>query len=164
MKKLLVLGSLLLVVSLSHSMDNETKAKRAYVVYSHGFGEGEDYNDRNSFIHLGDSISMPVYPDAPGQLNRAVFYTKPAVHTLVNDLHEKAQKEDCESIRLVGRSCGAGTAINSLAKLAHYDENKDYFEGSDIRSKDDADKIMQKINNGAFIATAPFLHVRKANA
>jgi hypothetical protein len=64
---------------------------------------------------------------------------------------------------LVGRSCGAGIAINCLAKLAHYNENKEYFEGTAIRSKNDADMILQKINDGAFVLTAPFLHVRKAN-
>ncbi|HEX4068613.1 MAG TPA: hypothetical protein VHX42_00805 [Candidatus Babeliales bacterium] len=139
-------------------------SKKTYIVYSHGFGEGEKHNSKERYTRLGDVSSMPIYPDAPGQLSKAVFYTKPAVHTLVNDLHEKAQKDDCESIRLVGYSCGAGTALNSLAKLAHYDENKEYFKDTTIRSRNDADMIMQKINNGAFVATAPFLHIRKAKS
>lgn len=161
-KKILFFLSLS-VFSFVQSMERKGDLKRDYVVYSHGFGEGSWYNDKNSFAFLGDESYMPVYPDAPGQLQKAVFYTKPAVHTLANDLHEIAQKEDCESIRLVGRSCGAGTALNCLAKLANYDKNSEYFNGSGISSKGDADKIMQKINKGAFVATAPFLHVRKAN-
>lgn len=165
-KQMLLLSSLLIFgfVQSRQDYDRDHNLKKTYMVYSHGFGEDGERNSKKRYTHLGDNSSMPIYPDAPGQLNKAVFYTKPAVHMLVNHLYEIAQKEDCGSIRLVGYSCGAGTAINCLAKLAHYDENKEYFKGTRIHSKDDADKIMQKINDGAFVATAPFLHVCKANA
>ena len=173
MTKQMLLFSSLFIFSAVWSMENPLEdqkdkdsnknARRTYMVYSHGFGEGEDSHQAGSFISLGQEWSMPLYPDAPGQIPKAVFYTKPAVHTLVNHLHAIATKDDCESIRLVGLSTGAGTAINCLSKLANYDKNKEYFEGSLIHSKEDADTIMQKINNGAFVATAPFLHIRKAN-
>jgi len=172
MVKRLLLLSLLSVSSLSYSMEERQTEENAstkmpneintYVVYSHGFGESGE--GKWQFKFLGDKISAPVYPDAPGNLGKAVFYTKPAVHTLANHLYDIAHKEDCKKIVLVGRSCGAGTALNCLAKLANYEKNREYFNGSQIASSEDAQKIIAKINNGALIKTAPFLSLRKANA
>lgn len=116
-----------------------------------------------SYSHLGDSLSVCNYPDALGKLNKAVFYTKPAVHTLANHLYDTVQSGN-ESIVLVGRSCGAGTALNCLEKLANYNDNSAYFNGSKINSQEHAQKIIAAINNGAFVATAPFLSLKKANA
>lgn len=76
-------------------------------------------------------------------------------------MHDKVS-EGHDSIVLVGRSCGGGTAINCLAQLTHYDPA--YFQGTKVTSKEDADKIVAAINSGAFVQTAPFLGLRKANA
>jgi len=131
------------------SMNNEN-TKRRVTVYSHGFGE------------YGSSIG-PTYPDAPGVISKAVFYTKPAVHTLANYLKKKID-EGYLAIHLEARSCGAGTAINCLAKLAHYNQDPRYFDGTAIKSKADADAIVNAINNGSLHLTVPFLGVKKAIA
>jgi|SRR5581483_5598399 len=145
----------LMIYSFTYSLDS----KRA-VVYSHGFGEGI-YNDSESFAFLGESVTAPIYPDAPGNLSVAVFYTRPAVIKLADCLYDKVITEGNSSIVLVGRSCGAGTAINCLEKLVNYDA--EYFKDSKITTAEQAHKIVDAINNGAFIATVPLLHLKKVN-
>ena len=136
------------------------KDKRC-VVYSHGFGE--DGDGKSDFIKcFGSGISAPIYPDAPGAIKKAVFYTKPSIHVLADHLYDKVITGDNESVVLIGRSCGAGTVINCLEKLINYDA--DYFENSKIKSQDDASQIVAAVNKGALINVVPFLSVRKANA
>lgn len=61
----LMIGSITL-----HSMEYmDYFDKNIVKVYSHGFGEP-------------GGVNGPTYPDAPGQINKAVFYTKSAVHAL----------------------------------------------------------------------------------
>jgi hypothetical protein len=116
-------------------------------VYSHGFGETGGANG-------------PTYPDAPGRMDKAVFYTRPSVICLTNYLHHKVNKKGYNKIYLLASSCGAGIAINCLYKLIHY--NDDYFQGTSIQSKQDAQKIIDAINNGAIDITVPFLSIKKA--
>ena len=96
----------------SFSMDTKKEKKRVKVS-SHGFGED-------------GSGKGPRYPDAPGQLLKACFYTKPAVHTLADYLKDKVD-EGYDAVDLEARSCGAGTAVNCLDKLIHYEKNPNYF-------------------------------------
>jgi hypothetical protein len=162
-KKIIMLSSLV-VFSPLYTMNQEIIPIKKYVVYSHGYcerGNGKDY-----YAFLGDECSAPTYPDAPlqkgqrPQLNQAVFYTKPSVFVLAEHLKDIAYKKDCKGIILVGNSCGAGTADNCLAALVSYEKDKNYFEGSTI-SGEDAETIMAKINNGAYISTAPLMSLRK---
>lgn len=115
------------------------------------------------FAYLGDSLSMFSYPDAPGQIKKAVFYTQPAVIKLAEHLHGQVEAGNA-SIILVGRSCGAGTALNCLEKLVNYQDNVAYFQNSKVDSQEKAQAIIAAINNGALIETAPFLSLKKANA
>jgi hypothetical protein len=136
----------------------------AISVYSHGFGEmGEGRVDFKIFDAKNKKNDFfVIYPDAPGKLGEAVFYTQPAVHVLANFLHEQVINNKKTSVVIVGRSCGAGTVFNCLAHLFDYDQ--DYFKGSKISSKEDANKILQAVNNGALITVVPFLGLHKANA
>lgn len=136
----------------------DTKVNKRHLVYSHGFGELG--NSVRSWVAIGDSHSAPTYPDAPGKMTRASLYTKEAVLTLSNHLHDKVIGQGFESIILVGFSCGAGTMFNCLEKLINYDA--DYFKDTNITATD-ADKIIAAINNGAVISTAPLLALRKGN-
>ncbi len=147
------------IYSFTYSIPRHNGNKRM-VVYSHGFGEGF-YNDSQSFAFLGDSVAAPIYPDAPGNLSVAVFYTRPAVIKLADSLYDAVIIDNNTSIVLVGRSCGAGTAINCLEKLINYDPK--YFEGSKITTAKQAHEIVNAVNNGAFIATVPLLHLKKVN-
>ncbi len=135
---------------------NEKPTKKLHVVYSHGFGE--DGRIRQWVRTLGDSHSAVVYPDSPGRWDVAVLYTKPAVHELANHLYERVE-EGHDAIALVGYSCGAGTGLNGLAALLNYDP--DYFKGTKITSKAEADKIIAAINNGALVDTGTFLSLDK---
>jgi len=127
----------------------ESSDKKRVLVYSHGFGEpnGKGYG--------------PTYPDAPAKFGEAVFYTKPAVHTLADYLKDKVDARH-NAIDIEGRSCGAGIAINTLYHLIHYDET--YFEGSSIASQEDAQKVVAAIQNGSLDFTVPFLSLKKAKA
>lgn len=129
---------------------DEKQRKKRVSVYSHGFGE---YGPSNG----------PTYPDAPGQVFKACFYTKPAVHELANYLKDKLD-EGNDTIDLEGRSCGAGTVINCLDKLINYDQNPDYFATTKIISKSCADEIIAAINRGSIDLTVPFLSLKKAKA
>lgn len=132
-----------------YSMEKQiiTKKEKIVYVYSHGFGE------------TGGSHG-PTYPDAPGRIDQAVFYTRPSVICLAEYLNFKVNAEGYERIHLSGRSCGAGTAIVCLLKLKKY--NPAYFQGTSIQSKQDAQKIIDAINNGALELTVPFLSIKKA--
>ena len=127
-----------------HPME-EQATRKMVKVYSHGFGE------------IG-SANGPTYPDAPGRLDKAVFYTKPAVHVLANYLKKKID-EGYDAIYLRGRSCGAGIAINCLEKLINYDAI--YFKDTAITSQQDAQKIINAINSGALELTVPLLSIKK---
>ncbi len=146
-----------------YATEKELPKKRQYdcVIYSHGFGEDQSNNDSGSFVSLAKQLLVPNYPDAPGQIKKAVFYTKPAVHILANALYDRVVLKSDKSIVLVGRSCGAGIAINCLEKLINYDAA--YFSESNVKSQEEASQIIEAINNGMFIATAPFTHLKKAN-
>jgi hypothetical protein len=174
MKKLsFMLCGIIALSGFVHTVSGSFDPSDRVVIYSHGFGEGEGRNNADSFKFLAerakistckiDFVSVPVYPDAPAQIDKAVFYTQPAVITLANHLSLYV-KSGAKSIVLVGRSCGAGTAINCLAKLSDFENNKEYFKGSSITNKKIAEDILAAINNGAFVATVPFLGVHKAKA
>ena len=126
--------------------------------YSGGFGEPVQIVER------GPSYSGA--PAAHGQapnLTETSFYTRNDVIILANWLQKNCIEQGYNAIYLQARSCGAGTAINCLYKLIHYDEDPQYFEGSEIKSLKDAQAIIQAINNGALEFTVPFLDLRKAN-
>ncbi len=118
---------------------------RGYL-YAHGFGE--------------DGDSRVTFPDAPGKLFQACFYTKPAVHTLAKALKKMAVDEGKTAIDIKARSCGGGTLINCLDKFFHYDDDPNYFDGADITAED-AQAIVTAINKGSLEITVPFLSLRK---
>lgn len=78
---------------------------------------------------------------------------------LAEDL--KKCKDEFAIIHLVGRSCGAGTAINCLVQLINY--NDVYWQESNITHQDASD-IIAAINRGSIFVTVPFLHLEKARA
>jgi len=88
----------------------------------------------------------------------------PAVHVLANELYNRVIKDNKERIILVGRCVGAGIALNCLKSLVTFDENKDYFAGSLVKSREDAQAIIAAINKGAFIASVPLLSLERYNA
>ena len=132
----------------------------AVTIYSHGFGENSKRN-MASYFSMTNKVSVPEYPDAPGVISRACFYTQPAVLVLAKDLKKYAVSEKYKRIHLVGRSCGGGTAMTCLAKLLTYDPS--YFQGTDI-SETDATAIIAAINRGSLSLTAPLLHLTDAKA
>ncbi len=138
-------------------------SSQPHVVYSHGFGENGSEVSMYAPYFKGTSSAVR-YPDAPGLIERAVFYTQPAVIALANHLFDQVITNKQEKVVLIGRSTGAGTAENLLALLINYDQNKSYFAGSKIRSQADADKIINAINKGGFVSTAPLLSLRKTKA
>jgi hypothetical protein len=79
------------------------------------------------------------------------------VHALANYL--KGARDNERGIYLKGRSCGAGIAINCLYQLFYYDPV--YFEGTAIKSKEDAEKIVNAVNRGALELTVPLLSLKK---
>jgi len=130
-------------------------------------GDGNEIfinSSAQKFAWLGDSLSVPAYPDAPGNWNKAVLFTKPAVHVLVNELYNRVIVDKKERIVLAGRCVGAGIALNCLKSLVTFNENKDYFEGSLVKSSEDAQSIIAAINKGAFIASVPLLSLERYNA
>jgi len=132
------------------SLVDKKKYHKPHIVYSHGIG---DKSSGLSYHVFGtNDLSVPEYP-------WTCFYTKRAVHILANRLYEKVIEQKKQSILLEGFSCGAGTAINCLNKLIHYDES--YFEGSIIRSKKDANTIIRAINNGGLVISDPLLSLYK---
>jgi hypothetical protein len=91
------------------AMENELMHK-SMTVYAHGFDESSTSNMAHD-LHMGSHFnkpSVPEFPDAPGRIDRACFYTKPAVHVLAQDLKKCVVAEGYEEIHLVGRSCGGG--------------------------------------------------------
>jgi len=162
---IILVMSLNIIASQEHINKKMFEENDRVVVYSHGFGEDSLNNGSEIFSHFSnrlDGIYVPKYPDANAALSKAVFYTQPAVMILASKLADLVT-QGATKIVLVGKSCGAGTAINCLAKLSQYDQNKEYFNGSSITSKVIADNIITAINNGAFIQTVPFLGIHKAN-
>jgi len=163
MKKIIIFISLLPFLSLYPSNAfNDVQS----LVYSHGYGER---GPRSYFAALFANrysfdweFSGPTYPDAPGRLDKAVFYTKPAVIALVNHLHAIIQGGK-NAIHLIGFSCGGGTVINALAKLTDYENNKNYFKDSGI-TLEDAQAIIAAINNGSLALSAPLLDVKRSNS
>jgi len=115
------------------------------------------------FAHLGQSLSVPSYPDEPKQLGRAVLYTQPAVTALAEHLHQRVL-EGKKRIVVVGPCVGAGIALNCFKKLAKFNENVDYFSSTSIKSKDEAQAILDAVNNGGFVGIVPLLSVKKHNA
>ena len=135
--------------------------KNYHVVYNHGFGQSAESAERSAEYYsslLGNSYSAPVYPDAPGNLSKGVFYTKPAVHTLANHLLNKVN-EGKDAIILVDFSMGGRISTNCLVPLINQDLS--YFEGSSIKTKEDVDRIIAAINNGARIQSAPCYSLRQ---
>jgi hypothetical protein len=127
--------------------------------YSPGFGE--PVQD----IQNGPSYSgAPEIHRTPPDLTKTSFYTQTDVLILATWLKEQCIDQQYNAIYLTARSCGAGTAINCLYKLLYYDNYPNYFQGSAIKSKEDADAIITAINNGALEFTVPFLGLGKANA
>jgi hypothetical protein len=118
------------------------------------------------FAPLGQSLSVPTYPDESLHLSesvsKAVFYTKPAVISLAEHLHECINVEGKKRVIVVGPCLGASIATNCFKKLAQFD--KDYFSGTSIESVDQAQSIINAVNNGGFVAIVPLLDVKKHNA
>ncbi len=138
---ILLFFSLITLSSLNHA--------HRVPVYSHGWPESGPGEHRNG----------PTYPDSHGQFWKACFYTQPAVHALANFL-KKEIDNGADAIDLMGRSCGAGIALNLLAKLVDYEKDPDYFNGTEIKSKEDAQKVFNAINNGSLHLTVPFLDLK----
>ncbi|HTM06714.1 MAG TPA: hypothetical protein VL201_05765 [Patescibacteria group bacterium] len=138
--------------------DEPLQAKTWKTCYSHGFGEP------SQIVERGPSYSgAPVADGQAPDLTNTSFYTRNDVIILANWLQTNCIKQGYNAIYLQARSCGAGTAINCLYKLIHYDQDPKYFENSEIKSPKDAQEIIQAINNGALEFTVPFLDLRKAN-
>jgi len=120
------------------------------------------------FDFLGDSLSMPSYPDASldvkESLSKAVLYTKPAEIILLNHLYDRVITEKRPRIALVGPCIGASIAINCLKKLVTFDDNKNYFNDTKITTADEAQAIIKAINDGCFIAISPLMRLEHHNA
>ena len=132
----------------------EQQQNVALRVYSHGFGETLE----NFFGVWG-----PTYPDAPAKIDRAVFYTKPAVNVLAEYLYDIVSA-GWERIYLHGLSMGAGTGINFLYALVNYKNNPTYFNETGIKNQDDVSRIITSIQNGGIELTVPCLSTKKTNA
>ena len=126
----------------------QSKKEWAYM-YSHTFGEPNGKGNG------------PTYPDAPARIFSACFYTKPSVHVWAN-YAKKLVDKGANAINLNTKSCGAGIAVNGLAKLHDYDSA--YWAGSNIRSKEDASKVFDALNNGLWNLNVPLFDLRKARA
>lgn len=140
----------------------------AHLSYVHGFGEKNREKSASFYYEKFGSqdggYSMVIVPDEAGQISSAVFYTQPAVEAVINDWHQRVCIEKNDSLIVVGYSCGGGTVINSLAKLVEYaacDGSKGCFDGTAIQSAQQAQEIIDAINNGAIVLNAPLLDVKK---
>lgn len=136
--------------------------QKSEVMYSHGFGdspeEGRDYTEL-----FKDAIySAPQYENT---LSQASFYTQESQRKLLQSLVDRIKTAGSSTINLfVGRSMGGGTAINLFDKLINYEQNKEFFEGTDIKSSEDAQEILNAINKGKVIFTAPALSMLETTA
>ena len=139
--------SLTLLSLLAYSADFKESVSNRVSVYSHGWPESGP----------GEGRQGPTYPDSHGQIWKACFYTRPAVILLANYLKETLDKNPNAVIDLKGRSCGAGIALNLIAKLVNYQKDSSYFNGTQIKSQEDANKILDSINNGTLHLTVPLL-------
>lgn len=154
-----VVWALLSLISYKDSLCDEVVPLNAYqknsvTIYSHGYGESGPMDTAYAVGDNYDKAKGPVYTDVTS------FYTRPAVIKLTNYLHDQV-KQGYPSIHLVGRSCGSGTIINALAKLVDYDNNVSYFNDSSITCKQDAEAILQAVNNGRLELTVPLLSIEK---
>jgi len=145
---------------------HEYLLSRPYLIYSPGFG-GEHKNEGAARFYCqmlcGNEVDFSIvrYSDAAGELSKAVFYTQPSVNTLADELYEHVIVQQKKSIILAGFSCGAGTAINFLGELFNYHNSKKSLKNSRIRSSADAQQIIEALNNGAVVLSAPLLDTRK---
>lgn len=139
--------SLTLLSLLAYSADFKESVSNRVSVYSHGWPESGP----------GEGRQGPTYPDSHGRFWKACFYTRPAVILLANYLKETLDKNPNAVIDLKGRSCGAGIALNLIAKLVNYQKDSSYFNGTQIQSQEDANKILDSINNGTLHLTVPLL-------
>lgn len=161
MKNFIMKNSLIIFLFAISSIASSTYAENEsplHTAYLHGFGGNG--TDGRFWSDLGDTLSAPTFPDAPGRMTKACLYTKAAVHTASTHLREQVIEQGKKSIVLVGFSCGAGTMFNCLEKLLNYSPS--YFEGTNI-TQEDANQIIAAINNGAIISTAALLALRKGN-
>ncbi len=135
----------------SHKQIESPTPKHQENVYFHGYSE------------MGvDPEKGPVFPDSGGRFWNTCFYTQPAVHEAVNYLKRKVDG-GADAIHLYAKSCGAGIALNLLAKLIDYEKDPDYFNGTEIKSKEDAQKILDAINNGTIHLSIPLLNLKHTN-
>ena len=121
--------------------------KELTTVYSHGFGE-------SSYHYNG-----PTYSDAGGKWYKARFCTQEPVHLLAEYL-KKVVNGSNNGVYLDSLSCGAGTALICLSKLANYESDTAYFQGTSIKQKD-AQNIINAINGGGVRLSLPFLSIKK---
>ena len=138
------------------------KVEPKKVIYSHGFGESADAGQAYTQLFEDSSYAAPEYEN---DRRRASFYTQESQQKLLQTWIDNIKNSGNAAIDLfIGRSMGGGTGINLLDKLIHYEQNKDFFKGTDIQSVEDADKIIDSINKGKVIFTAPALSMREATA
>jgi hypothetical protein len=152
---------------------DQNKPKSA-VVYGHGFGESTDpmrnsssyYEDLYRLVGLlpeNQSIVVPAIDKEAGEWGTAAFYTQNSVHAFVNDLKNRIDQGE-EELHLICRSNGGGVGTNALEKLHFYDENKDYFKGTKIRSVEDVKAILSAVDKGSLVQQAPILDMRTVRA
>ncbi len=142
--------SLTLLSLLAYSKDSKESESNRVSVYSHGWPEPGP----------GEGRQGPTYPDSHGQFWKACFYTRPAVILLADCLKETLDKNPNAVVDLEGRSCGAGIALNLMAKLVNYQKDSSYFNGTQIKSQKDADAILSAINRGTLHLTVPLLDLK----
>ncbi len=53
------------------------------------------------------------------------------------------------AINSMGESCSNDIKFNLLEKLADYEKNPDYFQDTEIKSKEDAQRVFDALNNGS---------------
>lgn len=129
---------------------------QAVAIYSHGYGERGPRDTHYSVEGFDNPDAQgPIYTDS------ASFYTRPAVIKLLDYIHEQVIVQGHNTVKLMGRSCGAGIIINALAKLIDYDNQQLYFNGSAIASKDEACAILNAINSGEIELVCPLLSLEK---
>ncbi len=140
---------LCLLISLSFEVQGVT-------IYSHGYGEHGPCDTHYSVEGFDNPEAQgPIYTDSTS------FYTRPAVIKLLDYIHEQVIVQGNDTVKLVGRSCGAGIIINALAKLIDYDNQKLYFKDSAITSKEEACAMLNAINAGELELVCPLLSLEK---
>ena len=135
----------------THEQTEAPTPKNQENVYLHGWAEGTKGNNQG-----------PALPDSDARFWRACFYTKPAVHVAANYIKRKID-DGADAINLMGKSCGGGIILTLLAKLIDYEKDPDYFNGTEIKSKEDAQKVLDAINNGSVHLSIPLLNLKHTN-